>query len=52
VDDPESQSSFPTPTVPPDVRTDQSDVGFVAMFIGIGVVIFAGAAFAGWHSRD
>jgi hypothetical protein len=31
---------------------DQSDVGFVAMYIGIGVVIFAAAAFAGWHSRD
>jgi hypothetical protein len=31
---------------------DQSDVGFVAMFIGIGVVVFAVAAFTGWHSRE
>ena len=52
VDDPESQSRLPAATVPPDVRTDQRDVAFVAMFIGIGVVILAIAAFAGWHSRD
>jgi hypothetical protein len=52
VDDPASQSSLPAPAVAPDVPTDQSDVRFVAMFIGIGVVVFAVAAFAGWRSRD
>jgi hypothetical protein len=52
VDDPGIQSRFPAATVPPEAHSDQGDVRFVAMFIGIGVAIFAGAAFAGWHSRD
>ena len=52
VDDPGIQSRLPAATVPPEARIDQGDVGFVAMFIGIGVVIFAVAAFAGWRSRD
>lgn len=51
-DDPGSPPPpIPAATVPPDVHTDQSDVGFVAMFVGIGVVVFAVAAFTGWHSR-
>lgn len=52
VDDPVSQPPVPATTVSPAARTDQSDVGFVAMFIGAGVVIFSVAALAGWHSRD
>lgn len=52
MDDSGSQSRLPAATVAPDVRMDQGDVAFVATFIGIGVVILAIAAFAGWHSRD
>ena len=52
VDDPGIQSRFPAATVPPQARIDQRDLGFVAMFIGIGVVIFAVAAFVGWRSRE
>jgi len=51
VDDPASQPSPVQPSVPSDVLVDQADVGFVAMFLGLGVLVFAVAAFAGWHSR-
>lgn len=51
VDDPASQPIPPAASVPPDVLVDQADLGFVAAFLGLGVLIFAVAAFAGWHSR-
>ena len=52
VDDPGIQSRFPAATAPPEAGIDQRDLGFVAMFISIGVAIFAVAAFAGWRSGD
>ena len=51
LDDPASQPSPAVASVPPDVLIDQADLGFVAMFLGLGVLIFAVAAFAGWRSR-
>ena len=52
VEGPASQPSPAAASVPPDVLIDQADLRFVAMFLGLGVLVFAVAAFAGWHSRN